>query len=224
MPPLSARTLVLTMAGLWMMATLPARSQEGPTTEAMVGALSGLEAPSDLDVPALRQEAAERIKKRIDIAPLKRPPLSRELTKLPHIDVDVQFNPDSPVIRPESYRTIGRIADALTNPALASFTFLIIGRTESNGRRDINLALSQRRAEAIRDALVTTFKLSSKRILAVGLGEEQLVDAGNPKAIVNQQAEIVTLREIAQVASSGSVKPPEAGRAKKGATSRKGSK
>ena len=224
MPRLSARNLVLVTAGLWMMVAPPSRSQEGPTAEAMVGSLSGLETPSDLDVPALRQEAAERIKKRVDIAPLKRPPLSPELNKLPHIDLDIQFNPDSPVIRPESYRTIARLADALTNPALMSFTFLIVGRTDANGRRDNNLALSQRRAEAIRDALVTTFKLSSKRILAVGLGEEQLVDANNPKAIVNQQTEIVTLREIAQVASSGSVKPPETGRATKGATARKGGK
>jgi outer membrane protein OmpA-like peptidoglycan-associated protein len=138
-----------------------------------------------------------------------------ELNKLPHVNVDVQFNPDTPVIRPESYRTLGRIADALTNPALMSFTFLIVGRVEANGRRENNLALSQRRAEAIRDALLMTFKISSKRVLAVGLGEEQLQDANNPKSAVNQQAEIVTLREVVQV-----VKPPEAGPATKSATSR----
>ncbi len=98
------------------------------------------------------------------------------------------------MIRPESYREIGRIADALTNPALMSSTFLIVGRTESTGRRDNNLVLSQRRAESIRDALVTTFKVSSKRLFAVGLGEEQLLDANNPKAAVNQQSMIVTIR------------------------------
>ena len=228
---MAPRHLVLTVC-LWMMAAVPPAwsqgaqppTQEGPTTEAMVGTLSGLEAPSDLDLTALRQQAAERIKKRVDIAPLKRPPLSRELTKLPHVDLDVQFNPDSPVIRPESYRTIGRIADALTNPALASFMFLIVGRTDANGKRDANLALSQRRAEAIRDALVTTFKLSSKRILAIGLGEEQLADASSPKAVVNQQTQIVTLREIAPVAGGASIAPPAAVRATKGASSRKGGK
>ena len=224
------RHLVLTVC-LWIIAAVPPAwsqgaqqgTQEGPTTQAMVGALSGLEAPSNLDLTALREQAAERIKKRVDIAPLKRPPLSRELTKLPHIDLDIQFNPDSPVIRPESYRTIGRLADALTNPALASFTFLIVGRTEANGKRDANLALSQRRAEAIRDALTTTFKLSSKRILAIGLGEEQLADANSPKAAVNQQAQIVTLREIAPVAG-GASPPPAAVHATKGASSRKGGK
>ena len=84
-----------------------------------------------------------------------------------------------------------------------SFTFLIVGRTEATGRREINLALSHRRAEAIRDVLVTTFKVSSKRVLAVGLGEEQLQDANNPKSAVNQQAQIVTLREVVPVAGCG---------------------
>jgi OmpA-OmpF porin, OOP family len=216
-PELARRFLPLTV-GLWM-AVLPvslAWPQEEPTSEAMVGVLAGLEAPSDLEVPVLRQQVTDRVKSKADAAALKRPLVSRELNNLPHVNVDIQFNPDTPVIRPESYRAVGQIADALTDPALMSFTFLVVGRTESTGRRDNNLALSQRRAEAIRDALVTTFRISAKRVLAVGLGEEQLQDANNPKAPVNQQAQIVTLREVVQVA-----KPPEAGPPTK---SRKGSK
>ena len=171
-----------------------ANAQETATAEAIVTELAGLEAASDLETATLRQQALDRIKSKADGIALKRPPVSPQLRRLPHINVDIQFNPDTPVIRPESYRTLGRIADALYNPALMSSTFLIVGRTEATGRRDINLALSQRRAEAIRDALVMTFKISPKRILAVGLGEEQLQDADHPKAAVNQQAEIVTLR------------------------------
>jgi OmpA-OmpF porin, OOP family len=219
-PELARRFLPLTV-GLWM-AVLPvpfAWSQDAPTTESIVGVLAGLEAPSDLEVPALRQQVADRLKSKADAIALKRPPISRELNRLPHVNVDIQFNPDTPVIRPESYRAVGQLADALTNPALMSYTFLVVGRTESTGRRDNNLALSQRRAEAIRDALVTTFRISSKRVLAVGLGEEQLQDANNPKAPVNQQTQIVTLREVAQV-----VKPPEASPVAKSATARKGGK
>ena len=214
-PRLARRFLPLTV-GLWiaMLPAPPAWSQEGPTAEAMVGVLAGLEAPSDLEVPALRQQVTDRIKAKADAIALKRPLVAPELNKLPHVNVDIQFNPDTPVIRPESYRTLGRIADALTNPALMSFTFLIVGRVEANGRRENNLALSQRRAEAIRDALLMTFKISSKRVLAVGLGEEQLQDANNPKAAVNQQAQIVTLREVVP-ASAAPPKPPEAAPAKR---------
>ena len=194
--PKIAHRLHSLAVGLWM-AVLPAPlawSQETPTSQTMVGELAGLEAPSDLEVPALRQQVADRLKSKADAVALRRPPISAQLNKLPHVNVDIQFNPDTPVIRPESYRAVGRVADALTNPALMSSTFLIVGRTDSTGRRDNNLALSQRRAEAIRDALVTTFRISSKRLLAVGLGEEQLLDADHPRAAVNQQATIVTLR------------------------------
>jgi OmpA-OmpF porin, OOP family len=205
----------------WSQATQQTAA-DGPTTQVIVDALSGLEAPSDLDVAALRQQAAERIKKRADLVPLKRPPLSPELNRLPRIDVDIQFNPDSPVIRPESYRTIGRLADALTSPALLSSVFVIVGRTDANGRRDNNLALSQRRAESIRDALVTTFKVSGKRVIALGLGEEQMVDADHPKAAVNLQSEVVTLHEVVPVAGGAGTKPPEAGKPAKSARSKAG--
>jgi OOP family OmpA-OmpF porin len=208
---------LLSLAAGFLMIILPASlawSQETITSEAMATTLSGLETPSDLEVAVLRQQAADRIKAKADGIALKRPLLSPALRKLPTVNVDIQFNPDTPVIRPESYRALGRIADALSSPALLSFTFLIVGRTEATGRRDINLALSHRRAESIRDVLVTTFKVSSKRILAVGLGEEQLQDANNPKAAVNQQVQIVTLHEVVPAASSETPKPPEAGRAK----------
>jgi OmpA-OmpF porin, OOP family len=204
------RFLSLTVG--FVMSVLPgslACAQEMPTTEAIVTTLAGLEAASDLEAATLRQQALERVKAKADGIALKRPPLSRQLLRLPHVNFDIKFNPDTPVIRPESYRTLGRLADALTGPELTSLMFLVVGRTEATGRREINLTLSQRRAEAIRDALVMTFKVSPKRIFAVGLGEEQLQDANNPKAAVNLETQIVTLREVAPVASSSPPKPPE---------------
>ena len=213
--------VVLLGMSLFAIGISPLLAQEAPTAETMIGELAKLEAPSDLEVPALRQQAAERVKAKADAVALKRPLISGELNKLPHVDLDIQFSPDTPVIRPASYRTIARIADALTNPALMSYVFLVVGHMDANGRRDNNLMLSQRRAEAIRDALVTTFKVSSKRVHAVGLGEEQLLDANNPKAAANQQSQIVTLREVEPVTPSGSAKPPDT-HAKK--SSRKGSK
>jgi OmpA-OmpF porin, OOP family len=173
----------------------PAYPQDAITTEAMISQLSGLETPPDLDVVALRQQALDRVKSKADGTSLKRPPVAAELLKLPHFNVEVQFNPDSPIIRPESYRTLGRIADALYDPALSSYGFLIVGHTEATGKREYNLTLSQRRAESIRSVLVTTFKISPKRIQAVGLGEEQLQDATHPTASVNQQVQVVTLRK-----------------------------
>ncbi len=106
-----------------------------------------VEAESDIDLAALKQQAADRIKARADAQPQKRPPIAPQLTKLPQIRFDVVFDQDSSLIRPASYQTIGSIADALTDPKLRPYRYLIVDHVESAGRRDHNLILSQRRAE-----------------------------------------------------------------------------
>ena len=171
----------------------PAHAQEAVTRDDIIKRLSGLEAAPDLNVAALRQRAFERAKSKADAVPLKRPPIAAELLELPRFMVEVQFDPDASTIRPESYQTLGRIADALCHSTLLRYGFLIVGRTDATGKREYNLTLSQKRADSIRDALVNTFKISPKRLQAVGLGEEQLQDAARPTAAINQQVQVVTV-------------------------------
>jgi len=80
--------------------------------------------------------------------------------------------------------------------SLLPYTFVIVGHIEANGKREANAILSQRRADAIREILVNTFKISAKRIQSVGLGEEQLLDSARPTAPVNNQIQIMTLAKI----------------------------
>jgi OOP family OmpA-OmpF porin len=145
----------------------------------------------DVDVAALKQQAADRVKAKADAQPVKRPLIAPQLTKLTQVRFDVLFDPDSSLIRPGSYGMIGSLADALSDPKLQPYRFLIVDHTESGGRRDFNLALSQRRADSIRDVLVSAFKISGKRLVALGLGEEQLQDANKPAAPVNARAQII---------------------------------
>jgi flagellar motor protein MotB len=56
--------------------------------------------------------------------------------------------------------------------------------------------LSQRRADAIRDVLVNTFKISSKRLQTLGLGEEQFIDQAHPASPVNLQIQIMTIAKV----------------------------
>lgn len=174
----------------------PAFAQSPPAADEMVKQLSALEASAEIDVPALRQQVVDRVRSKVNPVAVRRPLVAPQFVRLPHLDLDITFNPDSPVIRPASYRTLGRVADALSDPRLSSFGFLIVGHTEASGKRDENLTLSQRRADSFRDVLVTTFKISSKRIQTIGLGEEQLLDADHPKAPINQQIQLVTVRKL----------------------------
>ena len=179
--------------------TSPVRAQAAATTGNLVDRLVGPETAPDIDLAGLRQQAAARIKSRADVAPLKRPPIAPALLTLPQYDFDVVFDPDSSLIRPESYRTIGRIADALSDPKLRPYSFLVVGHTDASGKRDANLALSQKRADSIRDVLVGTFKIAAKRIQALGLGEEQLQDAAHPASAVNLGAQIVAIGTVPQL-------------------------
>ena len=186
--------LVLAWLGV---AARPARAQTpaAGTTDEWIGKLAGLETAPDLDIAALRQQALDRIKARAkaDAPPLKRPLIAPDLLKPPQFSADIQFDEDAAVVRPESFRTLGRIADTLYHPSLFGYKFLIVGHTLSTGKREYNLTLSQRRADTIRDILISTFKISPKRLLALGLGEEQLLDGLRPTAPVNQEFQIVTV-------------------------------
>jgi outer membrane protein OmpA-like peptidoglycan-associated protein len=196
----SPRMMAVLTAALMLFAapSPPAHAQTAAPPENLVNALGGLDTAPDLDVAALRQEVLDRIKAKAkaDAAPLKRPPIAPQLLKLPQFSADIQFDADSPIIRPDSYRTLGRIADTLQDPALLAYGFLIVGHTESTGKRENNLTLSQRRADAVRDVLVTTFKVSSKRLQALGLGEEQLRDAARPAAPANQRIQVITIKTM----------------------------
>ncbi|WP_127088818.1 OmpA family protein [Aquabacter cavernae] len=127
---------------------------------------------------------------------LTRPNLALDLDKLPQINVQVQFRLNSAIIDPASYGTLGSIADALHNPILHGYKFIVTGNTDVTGPRDYNLKLSQARADAVVNALTTVFNVSPNRLEAVGLGEEVLIDAKNPTSPVNRRVQIFTVGRV----------------------------
>jgi OOP family OmpA-OmpF porin len=208
--------LLLGALALFALSVAPGRAQTAMSSGDIIEKLA-VEAESDIDLAALKQQAADRIKARADAQPQKRPPLAPQLTKLPQIRFDVVFDQDSSLIRPASYQTIGAIADALTDPKLRPYRYLIVDHVESAGRRDHNLILSQRRAESIRDVLVNTFKVSPKRLQALGLGEEQLQDVNRPAAPANARVQIIAIGkfETAEPATPAAAAPKGPAAAKK---------
>jgi len=187
------------VAGALLLADiLPVRAQASVTRDDIIAKLNTFESAPEIDVPALRQQVMERSKTRskTDPPPNKRPLIAPDLVKLPTINLDIQFDVDTPIVQPASYQTLGRIADALVHSSMLPYGVLIVGHTESNGRRENNVILSQRRADAIRDMLVNTFKIATKRVQSVGLGEEQFIDQARPNSPVNNQIQVVTLMKM----------------------------
>jgi outer membrane protein OmpA-like peptidoglycan-associated protein len=193
----AARSLIGTCAAALLACAGLSSAVHGQTMtrDDIIKALNRFETAPNLDLPTLRTQTQERskIRSRTEPPPQQRLPIAPELMNVPALNVDIQFDTDTPIVRPDSYQTVGRIADAMVHASLLPYSFLIVGHIEANGKRESNVTLSQRRADAIRDILANTFKISVKRMQAIGLGEEQLLDPAHPIAPVNQQIQILAI-------------------------------
>jgi OOP family OmpA-OmpF porin len=146
-----------------------------------------------IDTASVRRDIQARIQAEGGENAISPPPVSEILRKLPNFIVQIQFNLDSDVIRPESWEIVGKIADALYHPLLAGNRFLIVGHTDASGKRQYNLELSEKRAASVVEVLTTTFRVPRQRLLPIGFGEEQIFDTADPEAAVNRRVEIINL-------------------------------
>ena len=180
--------LILAVAATVAAADTRLNSGQIATSLAAVSNNGGL----DLTAAQMKQAVLDNIRNYPGALP-PRPLNFPQLANLAQFTVEVNFNFNSAVIRPESYRNVGAIADALHNPILLGYGFLVIGHTDSVGGRMYNVGLSQRRAEAIVAALVNPFGVNPAILQPVGMGEEQLRDPAHPTSGVNRRVQLINV-------------------------------
>ncbi|OOE58493.1 OmpA family protein [Salinivibrio kushneri] len=96
-------------------------------------------------------------------------------------ELNVQFATASAQVREGQYADIRRLADFMRRYPKARVT--IEGHASKVGNAEYNMALSQRRAEAIANVLVTQFYIDKNRVDAQGFGETQpLIDDESDRA------------------------------------------
>ncbi|MEM1382487.1 MAG: OmpA family protein [Pseudomonadota bacterium] len=78
-------------------------------------------------------------------------------------------------------------SDLSLNPGSSYF---VIGHTDAAGPETYNLSLSQRRADATKQYLVSSCGISVAQLEAVGLGEERLLANASPRAAKQRRVEI----------------------------------
>jgi outer membrane protein OmpA-like peptidoglycan-associated protein len=103
-------------------------------------------------------------------------------------DLKVNFKPGSSELTADSEVKLERFADALRDPALAHKRFEIGGHTDASGSAEKNLALSQARAESVKDFLVA-HGVASSRLQARGYGAEGLLVPDQPRDPRNRRVE-----------------------------------
>ena len=80
----------------------------------------------------------------------------------------IYFDTDKAVIKPESKPTLDEIAKLLS--AQPQLNVFIVGHTDSQGAFDYNLELSRRRAEAVANTLMQSYKIPNTRLRTAGVG------------------------------------------------------
>jgi outer membrane protein OmpA-like peptidoglycan-associated protein len=89
---------------------------------------------------------------------------------------DIFFDLDSSTLKPGAYSEIDRVSNVLNN--YPQTTIRVEGHTDSTGPEDYNQRLSEKRAEAVKSALIQR-GMDPKRIQAVGYGESQPISSNN---------------------------------------------
>jgi OOP family OmpA-OmpF porin len=96
------------------------------------------------------------------------------------ITLDVKFDFDKAVVKPQYRAEVQKAADFLS--AHPGSSAVVEGHTDSRGADDYNLRLSQRRADAVRDYLVSQFGVNASRVQAVGYGESRPIATNDTDA------------------------------------------
>ena len=116
---------------------------------------------------------------------------------LPSADLEVYFDFNSAAVAPSALPMLRTLGEALADGRLAGGTFIVGGHTDAKGEADYNQRLSQRRAQAVRDFLVTNFPIDPAKLMAIGYGEEQLKAADEPLAAVNRRVQVINWTDVA---------------------------
>ena len=100
---------------------------------------------------------------------------------------EVMFDFDSATLKPGAYAEIGRVGNVLNR--YPQTTIRVEGHTDSKGSEQYNQDLSQRRAQAVKDAL-TQRGVDSRRIQTIGFGESQPISSSDA---MNRRVNIVII-------------------------------
>jgi outer membrane protein OmpA-like peptidoglycan-associated protein len=146
----------------------------------------GEEKARRLDAEKRAQQAATAL---AEFASVKQEPRGMVIT----LSGSVLFASAKWELLPAAQAKLNEVANALTREDALS-TMVVEGHTDSQGQADYNQALSQRRAQAVRDYLVTR-GIAADRITAQGFGMTRTIaDNASPEGRANNRRVEIVVR------------------------------
>ena len=129
----------------------------------------------------------------IEVLPGKEAEILDKNKDLPKINLTIEFEFDSDQPTSAGLAQLATLGEALSDPSLKGFRFMLAGHTDAKGSDGYNQRLSERRATAVRNFLVNEIGLDPGVLSTVGFGERRLVDSNNPNSPRNRRVEVVNL-------------------------------
>ena len=169
----------------------PARAQTAVNRDDIIAQLNRFETAADIDVAALRHAGSRAVAIPIE----DRAAAAKAAADRARVDQAAGFqwstSSSTSTRRSSCRRPIKPSGGSPTRwsiPSLLPYSFLIVGHIDATGRRENNALLSQRRADAVRDVLINTFKIAAKRLQSVGLGRGAIARPGASQCARQQSA------------------------------------
>lgn len=103
----------------------------------------------------------------------------------------VTFVTNSADLTPSAKSALDVLAAAMKSDKLASVKFIIEGHADPRGGDELNMKLSQARADSVMGYLTGTHGLAADRVKAVGKGSSALMNPSEPAAPENRRVTIV---------------------------------
>ena len=166
--------------GLLLFANTAAIAQEYDLTELDSAA------PSKEDIIKALTPRPPLINRSVDGEPP--PPM-----KLRAIPLRIQFELDSYELTDAALESLNNLGSALVSDALSAYRFRVEGHTDSSGGDDYNMILSGKRADGVRNYLISIFDMEQERLDSVGRGEGSLIKPDTPDSAENRVVLIVNL-------------------------------
>jgi outer membrane protein OmpA-like peptidoglycan-associated protein len=105
------------------------------------------------------------------------------------VNLNVPFEHNSSALLPQASAQLRQLQSALNSASLAEDRFVVAGHTDAKGSSAYNKQLSLRRAEAVKQYLVSQ-GIDAGRLDTVGYGSERLLAPDRPDDPSNRRVEV----------------------------------
>lgn len=199
------REFLLALLSATAAATIPVHAQVQSTEPSAADLLDALKSratrsagpaaspAADLESLQRLDELKQRVQRGLSVTVEELQAVEPVVEKSAFVDIEILFAFNSAEIKPGSDPLLASLATALKAPELARSDIMIVGHTDAKGRRTVNKVMSERRARAVRDALVKRHGITPNRLIPVGYGSEKLKVVSDPFAALNRRVQIVNL-------------------------------